>query len=213
MSFSGLPGLRQHRQTKIGRSHWLLAYTFAAGLMLTGALAGSTAAAAPPADKVANKTAPQTAPPAAPQATPQSASKPASKTAPGSAPTNAPDRPAVRVVVTGLRNNKGVVYCKLHERRASFPSGKHASIRHTKARPAGREATCTFTGVAPGRYAVVIAHDENGNGRIDSNLIGIPKEGYGFSNNVAPLFSAPGFDSAGFKVMRATTVTIRVIYR
>ena len=119
----------------------------------------------------------------------------------------------VRVVVTRLRNGKGKVYCKLHGEAATFPSGRNATTRHAIVPAAGSRAVCVFAGVAPGRYAAVIAHDENGNGRIDANLIGIPKEGFGFSNNVKPFLSAPSFKKAGFAVTGDTTVTIRVIYR
>lgn len=180
------------------RSHYLAARTGAFALAVTGALVVALVGARAYADQPNNSNSAKTSAPVRDTAPPTVA---------------APVRSTVRVIVTGLRNNKGVVYCKLHERRATFPSGKHASIRHAKVRPAGRQAICTFPGVPRGRYAAVIAHDENGNGKIDSNWIGIPKEGYGFSNNVQPLFSAPSFGSAGFPVTADAKVTIRVIYR
>ena len=144
---------------------------------------------------------------------PAQAAQPGDQANTGARPGTVPGTVTVRVVVVRLRNDKGRVYCKLHRRSATYPSGKHPSVRNARARPAGRRAVCSFAGVRPGRYAAVIAHDENGNGRVDTNLIGIPKEGYGFSNNVKPFLSAPSFSSAGFAVTRDTTVTIRVIYR
>ncbi len=186
----------------LNRGHWLLAHLCALAVMAAGvltAVASAPVSAAQPGDKASSKTSVGTV-----------SKRPAAKEGAAVRPTV---RAVVRVIVTGLRNNSGVVYCKLHDRRTTYPTGKHASIRPTKARPAGLRAVCTYRNIPHGRYAVVIAHDENGNGKIDSNWIGIPKEGYGFSNNVVPLFSAPGFDSAGFKVARDVTVTIRVIYR
>lgn len=58
----------------------------------------------------------------------------------------------------------------------------------------------TVPNVKPGRYAVQIYHDENGNGKLERNFIGIPKEGYGFSNNVVPGFGPPSFDKAAIQM-------------
>lgn len=60
------------------------------------------------------------------------------------------------------------------------------------------EARCDFEDVPAGTYALVVLHDENMNGRVDSNWIGIPKEGYGFSNDARSSLSAPSFKDAGF---------------
>ena len=58
--------------------------------------------------------------------------------------------------------------------------------------PAIKDASATidFDGLAPGKYAMVCYHDENGNGKFDENALGMPKEGYCFSNNIKPRFSA-----------------------
>jgi uncharacterized protein (DUF2141 family) len=55
----------------------------------------------------------------------------------------------------------------------------------------------SFADLPPGRYAVRVMHDENGNGKLDSNFLGIPKEGYGASNN-PKVMRAPHFDEAAF---------------
>ena len=55
-----------------------------------------------------------------------------------------------------------------------------------------------FEDVAPGRYGIVVLHDENENRKIDRNFIGLPKEGWGMSNNPRPGFSAPNFEAAAF---------------
>lgn len=52
----------------------------------------------------------------------------------------------------------------------------------------------------PGRYAVCIFHDENDNGKLDTNFIGIPTEGYGVSNNPKPRFRAPRYREAVFEL-------------
>jgi len=69
------------------------------------------------------------------------------------------------------------------------------------ARTPGGEAVMDieFVDLPPGDYAVRVLHDENGNGRMDSNPLGMPLEGYGFSNN--PMVMRPAtFDEARFTV-------------
>ena len=56
----------------------------------------------------------------------------------------------------------------------------------------------TFTDIPDGEYAISIFHDENSNNELDTNFLGIPKEGYGFTNNVRPTFRPATFDEAKF---------------
>ncbi|MGH7091216.1 MAG: DUF2141 domain-containing protein [Stellaceae bacterium] len=58
----------------------------------------------------------------------------------------------------------------------------------------------TFDGLAPGRYAVVAFHDENDNGLLDQNALGIPTEGYGFSNDAYGFLGAPSFEAAAVSI-------------
>lgn len=64
-----------------------------------------------------------------------------------------------------------------------------------------------FSDLAPGRYAIKLFHDENGNGKLDSNMLGIPVENYGFSNGGGRL-GPPSFDDAAFELRDDTTITI-----
>lgn len=78
-----------------------------------------------------------------------------------------------------------------------------------KARPGG--TTCIFENIKPGTYAVSVIHDRNGNGRLDTNLLGIPKEAWGVSNGARPALRAPRFAEAAFRVAAANkTLRIRV---
>ena len=66
---------------------------------------------------------------------------------------------------------------------------------------------------APGTYAVAVYHDENDNHHFDRTLLGLPAEGYGFSNNVKPLFGLPSFASVTFPVgPTQTRIGITLIY-
>ena len=69
-----------------------------------------------------------------------------------------------------------------------------------------------FEGLAPGDYAAAIIHDENGNAKLDT-LMGIPREGFGFSRNPAIGFGPPNFDAARFAVGgHATAQQVRMRY-
>ena len=58
---------------------------------------------------------------------------------------------------------------------------------------------CDFEEISPGTYALSIIHDENMNGRLDTNWLGIPNEGYAFSNDVKVFLAAPSFSVASFQ--------------
>jgi uncharacterized protein (DUF2141 family) len=55
-----------------------------------------------------------------------------------------------------------------------------------------------FQDIAPGMYALVAVHDENMNGKLDTNCLGVPTEGYGFSNKAKALLGSPSFSAANF---------------
>ena len=65
--------------------------------------------------------------------------------------------------------------------------------------------------VAPGRYAVQAHHDRNGDGKVATNLVGIPSEPVGFSRDPAIRFGPPRFDEAAIEIGRqTTTVPVRL---
>jgi len=116
----------------------------------------------------------------------------------------------LQVAVVGLRNDKGQVTCSLFNDPKAFPRGDE--FRETHSPIHGDAALCIFQGIPAGKYAVVVYHDENVNGHFDQNAFGMPLEGYGFSNNAAPLFDAPKFAAASFDYdgqFRFTEINIR----
>ena len=78
-------------------------------------------------------------------------------------------------------------------------AGSAAPIAARLLAPTGDVTRVTFDGVPAGRYALMVIHDENGNGTLDTNLVGMPVEGYGFSNNPR-VMRKPTFDEAAFDV-------------
>lgn len=104
----------------------------------------------------------------------------------------------VTVTLSGIRAQTGVVKLALVASADAY-EGKAAPAQATGAPPAGATTTFTFKDVPAGRYAVMVTHDENGNGTLDTNLIGMPLEGYGFSNNPT-VMRKPTWDEAAFDV-------------
>ena len=108
------------------------------------------------------------------------------------------DQDTLTVTVENAHSDKGRVWCALYSSASGFPkSGDAAKMRVSSPLLHGT-AACQFSGLSPGRYAVSIFHDENGNGKLDSNFLGIPKEGVGASNDASSQFGPPKFDKAAF---------------
>jgi uncharacterized protein (DUF2141 family) len=105
---------------------------------------------------------------------------------------------ALRVHVVNLRNSNGQVICTLFNSPIAFPSDSTRAIGQIAVPIKDDAAVSRFGGLAPGKYALVVFHDENSNGRFDRNWLGLPKEGYAFSNNVRPVFAPPSFKAAAF---------------
>ena len=107
--------------------------------------------------------------------------------------------PGIHLTVLNIRNSTGTVACALFESPDGFPREFLRSatnvmvikIRKTQAR-------CDFEDIPPGNYAIAVVHDENMNGKLDTNWLGIPKEGYGFSNDAKAVLGTPSFSAASF---------------
>lgn len=100
-----------------------------------------------------------------------------------------------------IRAQSGVIKIALVDSADAW-NGKAAPVQAQGGAPSGETAQYTFKDLKPGSYAVMITHDENGNGKLDSNLIGMPTEGYGFSNNPR-VMRKPTWDEARFEVSDA----------
>nr|MBS0021906.1 DUF2141 domain-containing protein [Gammaproteobacteria bacterium] len=106
----------------------------------------------------------------------------------------------IHMEVMNIRNNTGTVACALFESPAGFPIEYLRYATHImviKIREA--QARCSFLDIPPGTYAIVAIHDENMNGKLETNWLGIPTEGYGFSNDPRALLGAPSFSAASFQ--------------
>ena len=113
------------------------------------------------------------------------------------------------VKVTGIKKNKGEVVCALFKTADGFPMD--LSKPETIWMPAdSAEITCMFTDITVGNYAVSVAHDENGNKKVDANFFGMPTEAWGVSNNIRPLMRAPRWQEAQFSNVAGEKQTLNI---
>ncbi|MFV0623628.1 DUF2141 domain-containing protein [Sphingomonas sp. ac-8] len=110
--------------------------------------------------------------------------------------TGATPTTALEVTLTDLRSTKGLIRLCLTADPANFPGCVDDARAVTRSVPAG-ERTVRIEGLPPGGYALSAIHDENGNGKLDT-LAGIPREGFGFSQNPRIGFGPPRFAAARF---------------
>jgi len=115
------------------------------------------------------------------------------------------------VQVANLRNDRGQVVCTLFTPADRFPDQSHKGMTF-EVPIKGRHATCSFKNLPYGYYAVVAFHDENHDGNFNQNWLGMPEEGFGFSDNPGAL-KKPVFDEAKVLVDRPRVdLTIRLNY-
>jgi uncharacterized protein (DUF2141 family) len=118
----------------------------------------------------------------------------------------------LRVTIKGIRNDRGRVYATLFDRKELWLDSEH-SVQDLSVEAQKGDVAITFHDVAPGRYAVVTFHDENGNNKMDFSFLGLPTEGYAFSNQARPFLSAPSFERCAFTVEGAAIgISIDMVY-
>ena len=120
----------------------------------------------------------------------------------------------LKVTITKLHNNNGMVLVSLFKDGVGYPDNPEKAYGKEKAYIVEKSATIIFKSVPPGSYSVAILHDENNNQRMDKNILGIPKEGYGFSNNASAAFGPPSNKKASFThtANAATEIQIKTKY-
>jgi uncharacterized protein (DUF2141 family) len=119
----------------------------------------------------------------------------------------------VRAEFSDVRNAQGAVACLLFNTDEGFPEAVDKAYRVVRAPISEGRAVCEFQKVTAGTYAVMAMHDENGNGKMDKNLLGIPIEGYTASNNVRHALLPPSFQEASFNAPSGVVTTIHIHMR
>ena len=116
------------------------------------------------------------------------------------------------VSIDNVADDAGQVLVALFDTAETFP---RAMLRGEKVSATKRDAkgrvTVVFSGLAPGRYALSAFHDRDANGQLNSNMMGLPTEPYGFSRDARGNFGPPTFSDAALDLPEAgLTISLRV---
>ncbi|MGC3943378.1 MAG: DUF2141 domain-containing protein [Chryseolinea sp.] len=114
------------------------------------------------------------------------------------------------VKIQNLKNSNGDILIGLYDNPSNFPrkvsTGKVVKVTE-------KEMEIEFQDLTPGDYAISVLHDENQNKDMDQGRLGIPKEGYGFSNDATGMMGPPSFRKARFHVPTGgSSITINMKY-
>ncbi len=119
----------------------------------------------------------------------------------------------VRVAITELRSERGVVRACMTSDPVRFPRCRGDADAYSIVVQASQATVLDFAGVRPGTYAIALLHDENDNGKADRALGLMPREGFGFSRDARIRMGPPSFGDAAFTVGDASVrQTIRMRY-
>ncbi len=104
------------------------------------------------------------------------------------------------VVLSGLGKRQGTLYIAWYNKEVSFKKQIDPVFTQSLAVDRAEQVSVVFENVATGRYAIAVLLDQDGNKKMSTNLLGIPREKYGFSNNVYPAFRAANWKEASFEL-------------
>ena len=109
------------------------------------------------------------------------------------------------IEISEIRSNKGYIMLQLFDGKEKVLNQRQSAIKDNK---------CLFSinNLTPGKYAVRYYHDENMNGEMETNLVGKPTEGYGFSNNVIGKFGPPPFEKWLFEINDDKKIVLKPTY-
>lgn len=110
------------------------------------------------------------------------------------------------VEVLGARSDQGLVAGALYASDASWLKDALQSERQ----PAAARTVLVYRNLQPGTYALALFHDENGNGKLDRNVVGIPTERYGFSRDARGRMGPPSFAEAAVELRGDLTITVNL---
>lgn len=112
---------------------------------------------------------------------------------------------SLKIEISDLRNNSGQIILELNNENGERISGFYQGIDNNK-------SIIIINNLKPGKYSFKYFHDENKNEKLDTNILGIPKEGFGFSNNAKGTFGPPAFNKTVFDLKSDRTVRCNIQY-
>ena len=113
----------------------------------------------------------------------------------------------IKIVVKDIESNDGKMFFALYSTDITFLD---KAFKAVKTEIQNNQCNITFEDIPEGIYAVSIFHDENDNGKLDTNCLGIPMEDYGCSNNANGFMGPPKWGDAKFELKAHTSLTIKL---
>ena len=111
---------------------------------------------------------------------------------------------SLEMEINNLESNKGPIYIRiLDENENPVIVGTSPVINYS--------SEISFDSIFPGKYAIQFFHDENENQKMDFNLIGIPKEKFGSSNDVKPILGPPKFEKMLFDIYEDKKIVMQPV--
>jgi len=107
---------------------------------------------------------------------------------------------SIEIHVVGFNKLEGSVMASLFDSAEGFPGDPTKAVRQKVMKVDNDTLVLQFENLPYGIYAIVLFHDKNDNKKLDTNILGIPKEGMGTTNNTKPTFRAPKFEEAIFQL-------------
>lgn len=115
------------------------------------------------------------------------------------------------IVFNNLDQKAGKIYIAWYNKEEDFAMEDKIHLAKAVEVKGKNTVAVVFENILPGTYAIAAFFDQNGNGKMDTNFFGIPKEKYGFSNNARPLMRAATFKEASFVVTnKENTISIKL---
>ncbi len=105
----------------------------------------------------------------------------------------------INLRVKNIKSDKGTLMVAIYKNAETF-LGEQVLMGITEKVTQTGIMELKITGLSKGYYAISIFHDENDNGELDTKIFRLPKEPYGFSNNIKAKFGPPSFEKAKFEV-------------
>ena len=122
-------------------------------------------------------------------------------------------RSEIVINISGLRSDKGRCLVYLYSGKAGFPTNPAKAVKSSAGIILNGKSSVVMPDVADGEYALVVVHDENSNGVLDKNFIGMPKEGVGVSNNAKGFMGPPSYADSKFQLKNGSfTAKITIKY-
>ncbi len=119
---------------------------------------------------------------------------------------------SLKVKVSNIIDHQGQIIVTLYNKAEGFAKSGNEFKKIISQKVLGSIASIKVDDLPPGDYSVIILHDKNQDGECNYNFIGMPVEGYGFSNNVVPRLSVPSFNQTMFSFPEEQEISIELIH-